>query len=426
MEVKAAGGRAVAKERTGAPACRFCGEALRTTFADLGMSPLSNAYLSAAALRAMEPFYPLHAYVCSSCWLVQVEAFQTPQEIFADYAYFSSYSDSWLEHARRYAESSCRRFGLDARSLVIEVASNDGYLLQYFKQQGIPVLGVEPAANVAKKAQDRDIPTLVNFMGTRTAQELVSRGRRADLVVGNNVFAHVPDLHDFTAGLAQVMKPEGTLTLEFPHLLRLIEGGQFDTIYHEHFSYFSLSTARRVLAHHGLIVFDVDELATHGGSLRVYACLADCANARMTPNAARVLAEESAAGLERVETYSAFAERVRAVKRGLLRFLIEAREQGKSVAGYGAPAKGNTLLNYCGIREDLLAYTVDRNPYKQGRFLPGTHIPIHPPERIAETRPDYVLVLPWNLADEIVQQMSYVRDWGCKFVIPIPQVRVIS
>jgi SAM-dependent methyltransferase len=390
------------------------------------MSPLSNAYLPPEALRAIEPFYPLHAYTCGACWLVQLEAFETPERIFGDYAYFSSYSESWLDHARRFAASALQRFCLGPDSLVIEVASNDGYLLQYFLDFGVPVLGIEPAANVARAAQGRGIPTLVRFMGAALAQELSSEGRQADLLIGNNVFAHVPDLHDFTAGLARTLKPSGTLSLEFPHLLRLIEGHQFDTIYHEHLSYFSLSTATGILARHGLDVFDAEELPTHGGSLRVYACHAAAASSRMSPAPARIIEEERRHGLEQLDTYHGFAEGVRAAKRGLLRFLIDAQEQGKQVVGYGAPAKGNTLLNYCGIREDLLTYTVDRSPHKQGRFLPGTHIPIYAPDRIFETQPDYVLILPWNLRDEIVSQMADIRDWGGMFVVAIPRVEVIS
>lgn len=390
------------------------------------MSPLANTYLPPEALHAMEPFYPLHAYACGSCWLVQVEAFETPDRIFGDYAYFSSYSESWLAHARRFASAARVRFSLGRDSLVVEVASNDGYLLQYFRDVGIPVLGIEPAANVADAARGKGIETRVRFMGEALGRELAAEGRQADLLVGNNVFAHVPDLHDFTAGLALALKSGGTLSLEFPHLLRLIESRQFDTIYHEHFSYFSLASAARVLERHGLAVFDVEELPTHGGSLRVFACHAAQAGARRTAAPARLIDEERRQGLERADTYHGFAEQVRAAKRGLLRFLIDAREAGKQVVGYGAPAKGNTLLNYCGIREDLLAYTVDRSPHKQGHFLPGTHILIHAPERIAETRPDYLLILPWNLRDEIVAQMGHIRTWGGQFVVPIPRVEVIA
>jgi SAM-dependent methyltransferase len=406
--------------------CRFCGAPLTVTFADLGTSPLANSYLSREQLGAKEPFFPLHAYVCAGCRLVQVAEFESAAHIFSEYAYFSSFSESWLEHARRFAEAATRRFALGPKSLVVEVASNDGYLLQYFARSGVPVLGVEPAANVAAAAQAKGIETRVRFMGRALGEELAREGRQADLLVGNNVFAHVPDLHDFTAGLARTLKPAGTLSLEFPHLLRLIEESQFDTIYHEHFSYFSLATAARVLARHGLEVFDVEELATHGGSLRVYAGHAAQAAARRTANPDRVLEAERRGGLERLETYQAFAKQVEATKASLLEFLKKAKRDGKQVVGYGAPAKGNTLLNYCGVGGDLIAYTVDRSPHKQGLFLPGTHIPIHAPERIAETRPAYVLILPWNLRDEIVSQMAHVRTWGGKFVVPVPRVEIVS
>ncbi len=406
--------------------CRHCDRALTTTFVDLGMSPLANDYLPAELLGKMEPFYPLHAFVCDHCFLVQIEAFEAPERIFSDYAYFSSYSTSWLEHARRFSESVRKRFRLDANSLVIEVASNDGYLLQYFRELGVPVLGIEPAANVAKVAQDKGIATISRFMGEALADELVSQGKQADLLVGINVFAHVPDLHDFVSGLGKLLKPRGTLCLEFPHLLRLMEQRQFDTIYHEHFSYFSLLTASRILAHHGLVVFDVEELPTHGGSLRMFACQATESAQRMTLAPERVIAEERRNGLDKLDSYKAFAGDVWAVKRNLLRFLIDAREQGAQVVGYGAPAKGNTLLNFCGVREDLLAYTVDISPHKQGRFLPGTHIPIHAPDQIVKTRPDYLLILPWNLRDEIIAQMAHIRTWGGRFVVPLPKVEVLS
>lgn len=407
------------------PNCRFCSRVLAAPFLDLGMSPIANDFLAAESLGHMEPFYPLRVFVCDECRLVQIEAFEPPEKIFQDYAYFSSYSTSWLEHAKRFAESARKRFALDENSLVVEVASNDGYLLQYFQAVGIPVLGVEPAANVAKVAQDKGIPTVSRFMGVQLADDLVSQGKQADLLSGFNVFAHVPDLHDFVAGLAKVLKPTGTLCLEFPHLLRLIEQRQFDTIYHEHFSYFSLQAASRVLAYHGLAVFDVEEMPTHGGSLRLFACHAAKAADRMTDAPARIVAEEQAAGLDRVESYSSFTDEVSKVKRNLLRFLIDARDQGKHVVGYGAPAKGNTLLNYCGVGPDLLSYTVDASPHKQGLYLPGTHIPIHAPAHIAETRPDYVLILPWNLKNEIVGQMAHIRSWGGKFVVPLPEIEVI-
>lgn len=406
--------------------CRFCGALVEHTFADLGMSPLSNAYLDAEQLGCMERFYPLHARVCGSCLLVQLEAFESPEKIFGDYAYFSSYSESWLRHARQYADTASKRFGLGASSLVVELASNDGYLLQYFVAQGVPVLGIEPAANVAASAQKKGVPTLVRYFGTEVARELSASGRKADLIVANNVLAHVPALNDFVAGIAGLLKPDGVATLEFPHLLRLLQGHQFDTIYHEHFSYFSLGVAEKVFAAHGLTLFDVDELSTHGGSLRIYVRHAENRALPVTNAVQALLGREHAAGLDAVATHGAFAEAIKKSKRALLKFLMDAQEDGKKVAGYGAPAKASTLLNYCGIRTDLLEYTVDRSPHKQGRFLPGVHIPIHAPERIFETRPDYVLILPWNLQDEIVEQMAGIRAWGGRFVVPIPELRVLE
>lgn len=408
-----------------APRCRFCDSPLEVTFADLGMSPPSNAYLRAEDLGRMEPFYPLHAYVCGHCFLVQLEAFQTPAEIFGDYAYFSSYSDTWLAHARRYAEMAIARFDLGPESQVIEVASNDGYLLQYFLEAGIPVLGIEPAANVAAVASGRGIPCLTRFFGVEVARELAAQGRQADLLIGNNVLAHVPDINDFVAGLAIALRPGGTITLEFPHLLQLIRNVQFDTIYHEHFSYLSFLTVERIFAAHGLELYDVEELPTHGGSLRIYA------RHRGAPGVVghavgEMRMRERAAGLENLATYRGFAQRVKIAKRGLLGFLIEAKFAGKRIAAYGAAAKGNTLLNYCGIRGDFIDYVVDRNPHKQGRFLPGTHIPIRHPDEVARTRPDYLLILPWNLKDEIMAQMAHVRSWGGKFVVPIPTTRVFA
>jgi len=406
--------------------CRFCGAQLKLSFADLGMSPPSNSYLEAADLNRMERFYPLHAWVCEKCFLVQLEEFETPEEIFSDYAYFSSYSDSWLAHAKAYTELMIARFGLGASSFVVEIASNDGYLLQYFVAQGVPVLGIEPAANVAAVAEKKGVPTLVKFFGTETATELAAAGRKADLIAGNNVLAHVPDLNDFVRGMSVLLKPGGVVTMEFPHLLRLMQENQFDTIYHEHFSYFSFVVAERVFAAHGLTLFDVEEIPTHGGSLRIYARHAANAALPVSAKVTELRRREQAAGLERAETYHLFAEQVKATKRGLLKFLIAAKESGKRVVGYGAPAKGNTLLNYCGVRSDLVEYTVDRSPHKQGRFLPGVHIPIYPPERIMETRPDYVLILPWNLKDEVVAQMAAIRAWGGRFVVPIPEVSVLD
>lgn len=404
--------------------CRFCGTPLTHTFVDLGMSPLSNSYPHSEDLGRMEPFYPLHARVCDECWLVQLEEFESPQAIFSDYSYFSSYSNSWLAHAKAYTEQMISRFGFDSASHVVEVASNDGYLLRWFKERGVPVLGIEPAANVAKVAEEAGIPTMVRFFGTETARELVAQGRQADLLLGNNVLAHVPDINDFVAGMKILLKPGGIITMEFPHLLQLMENNQFDTIYHEHFSYLSFLTTREIFARHGLTLFDVEELTTHGGSLRIYAHHAEHGNLPVFMNVQRLVGAEIAAGLTQLETYDGFPEKVRETKRRLLEFLIRAKREGKTIVGYGAPAKGNTLLNYCGIRTDFIDYTVDRNPHKQGKFLPGTHIPIHHPDRVRETRPDYLLILPWNLKDEIIEQMEYVREWGCKFVTPIPSIEV--
>jgi hypothetical protein len=408
----------------GSATCRFCGASLRRTFVDLGLSPLCETYPSAADLNRGEKYYPLHVYVCEKCWLVQLEEYETPEQIFSDYAYFSSFSDSWLKHCDKYCEAMKTRFGLDKRSFVVEVASNDGYLLQYFVQRDVPVLGIEPAANVAKVAEQKGVPTLVRFFGTALAKELAAEGRSADLVLGNNVLAQVPDLNDFVEGLKILLKPEGVATLEFPHLLQLIQLNEFDTIYHEHFSYFSLLSTIRIMEAHGLKVFDVDELKSHGGSLRVYACRTESQSHPLTANVAKVLADETRAGLDTVDGYETFARQVKDTKFALVDFLLQAAKQGKKVAGYGAPGKSATLLHYCGIGKDLIEYTVDRSPYKQGRFLPGNHIPIHHPDRIRETKPDYVVILPWNLKDEIMQQLQFIRQWGGRFVVPIPKVAV--
>jgi SAM-dependent methyltransferase len=391
---------------------------------DLGASPLCESFLTAEQLNQMEPFYPLRADVCEQCWLVQLERYVAPEAIFTEYAYFSSYSDSWVRHARDYTELAAERLRLGPDSLVVELASNDGYLLQHFVARGIPVLGIEPAVNVAAAATERGVPTLTRFFGRELAGDLAREGRQADLVVANNVLAQVPDLNSFVAGIARLLKPGGVVTVEFPHLSRLMEGNQFDTIYHEHFSYFSFGTARRIFARHGLTLFDVEELPTHGGSLRLWGRRAEAANGAPSERVAELAAREEAAGLETPAPYAGFGERVAETKRKLLEFLIAVKRQGASVAGYGAPGKGNTLLNYCGIRGDFLDYTVDRNPYKHGRFTPGTRIPIHPPERLAETRPDYILILPWNLKDEIIGQLAYTREWGARFVVPIPEVTV--
>ncbi len=404
--------------------CRFCRAPLSHLLIDLGMSPLCESFLTAAQLDAREPFYPLQVYVCGECFLAQLGQYVSAADIFSEYAYFSSYSDSWLAHARNYVEKTIARFDLTRASQVVELASNDGYLLQYFVAAGIPALGVEPAGNVARRAIERGVPTVVEFFGRAVAQSLVARGQAADLVVANNVLAQVPDLNDFVAGAQVLLKPHGVMTAEFPHLLQTIEQNQFDQIYHEHFSYFSFTTIERVFAAHGLILFDVQELPTHGGSLRIFARHAH-ADERPTEDSVHELrAREEAAGVTKLDRYDRFAEQVRAVKRDLLAFLIAAKRAGKSIVGYGAPGKGNTLLNYCGIRGDFLDYTVDRSTYKQGKFLPGTHIPIFAPERIHETRPDYVLILPWNLRAEITSQLEYIRGWGGRFVIPIPELCV--
>ncbi len=405
--------------------CRICEARLAVSFCDLGMSPLSNAYLDTEKLGDMEPFYPLHARVCGECFLVQLDEFETPAAIFSDYAYFSSYSDSWLAHAKQYTDAVIRRFKLGASHRVVEVASNDGYLLRYFKERGVAVLGVEPAANVAQVAKQAGIPTVVRFFGIETARALVTEGHSADLLVGNNVLAHVPDVNDFVAGMKILLKPGGVITMEFPHLMRLMAENQFDTIYHEHFSYFSLLTAQQLFARHGLVLFDVEELSTHGGSLRIYGRHLEDGSKPIDAKVPSLIARERTAGLAQIETYASFAEQVRETKRKLLEFLIVAKREGKTVVGYGAPAKGNTLLNYCGVRGDFLEYTVDRSPHKQDKFLPGTRIPVYSPDRIRETRPDYVLILPWNLKDEIVEQMAHIREWGGKFVVPIPEVQVV-
>jgi SAM-dependent methyltransferase len=404
--------------------CRFCGGPL-AEFVDLGMSPLCESYLAKDQLNSMEPFYPLAAYVCRDCLLVQLQEYVAPEHIFSEYAYFSAYSDAWLDHARRYVEAMTERLGLGRESRVIELGSNDGYLLQFFVERGIPVLGIDPAANVARAAEARGVRTLVKFFGVETARELVEEGIQADLVLGNNVLAQVANLNSFVEGIRSILKPNGVCTIEFPHLLKTMAGNQFDQIYHEHFSYFTALTAEKVFAAQGMRIFDVEELWTHGGSLRIYACHAGDATHPSLPSVSEFARNEREAGLHRLETYADFADRVRATKRKLLSFLIEAKSRGKSLAGYGAPGKGNTLLNYCGIRTDFLDYTVDRNPYKQGKYLPGTHIPIFAPEKIAETKPDYVLILPWNLKDEITAQLNYIRGWGAKFVVPIPKVSVI-
>lgn len=407
--------------------CRFCGHSLHISVADLGMSPVSNDNIKPEKLSAMEPFYPLHAYVCEQCWLVQLQQFQAADAIFSDeYAYFSSYSKSWMEHARQYALKVTDRFGINKQSQVVEIASNDGYLLKNFIPIGARILGVEPCANVAKAAEELGIPSLVKFFGVNTAKEMVADGIRADLLVGNNVLAHVPDLNDFVEGMKILLAPQGVITIEFPHLKKLVEFNQFDTIYHEHFSYFSLVTVEKVFAEFGLVIFDVEEIPTHGGSLRIYA-RHNADDSRPVLESVNTLRElEIQTGYTDVGIYTSYAEKVKETKRRLLSFLIEAKGQGKTIVGYGAPAKGNTLLNYCGVRNDFIDFTVDLSPHKQGMFLPGTHLPIYSPEKISETKPDYVLILPWNLKEEIMQQMAHIRQWCGRFVVPIPELQVLG
>lgn len=407
---------------TAAKRCRFCEAKLERTFVDLGMSPLCERYPSISDLNYGEMYYPLHVRVCDSCFLVQLEEYENRESIFSDYPYFSSYSDSWLRHAECYCNQMTERLRLGPHNFVVEVASNDGYLLQYFVRQNVPTLGIEPAANVAKVAIEKGVPTRVGFFGTQLAQEMAAEGRCADLVLGNNVLAQVPDLNDFVEGLKILLKPRGVLTLEFPHLLQLIERNELDTIYHEHFSYFSMLTTTKILASHGLKVFDVDELPTHGGSLRVYACREEDQTRAIEPSVRRLLETERNANLHLPEGYLTFARKVQTTKFALLEFLLNAAREHKTVVGYGAPGKSATLLHYCGIGKDLIEYTVDRSPYKQGRFLPGTHIPIYHPDRILETKPDYVVILPWNLKDEIMEQLKFIRQWGGRFVVPIPEV----
>jgi SAM-dependent methyltransferase len=407
-----------------ATGCRACGGALHP-FVDLGVSPPCEGFLAAAQLAGPETFYPLDVRICPACWLAQLPEHVSPASIFTEYAYFSSYSEAWLRHARDYAAMAAARFGLGARSFVVEVASNDGYLLRNMVARGIPCLGIEPARNVAAAAEAMGVPTLVDFFGRALARRLAAEGRTADLIIGNNVLAQVPDLNDFVAGLAALLKPEGVVTLEFPHLARLIAGTQFDTIYHEHFSYFSLASVQSLFAAHGLRLFDVEELWTHGGSLRVYGCRADAARGS-GPAVARLLAAEEEAGLHDLATYAAFAERVQRVKHDLLTLLIGLKRQGARIAGYGAPGKGNTLLNYCGIRTDLLEFTVDRNPYKWGRYLPGTRIPIREPQALEAARPDYVLILPWNLRAEIARQLAPLTARGTRLIVPIPQPEILD
>jgi SAM-dependent methyltransferase len=408
----------------GAIGCRSCGATLRHSFVDLGSSPLANSFLTPDQLLRAEPFYSLNAYVCESCYLVQLPVFEGSESIFRNYAYFSSYSDSWLAHAKSYVRMMVERFRIGPDWTVIEIGSNDGYLLRYFRERGIPVTGIEPAENVAKAAREIGIQTINDFFTRELARQIATEGKRADLLIGNNVLAHVPALNDFVAGMKTLLNPRGVVTMEFPHLLRLLEEKQFDTIYHEHFSYFSFFTARNIFAKNGLTIFDVEELSTHGGSLRIFACHSEDASRPEGGNVSRLIAREQAAGLTDLGRYLTFNETVKEAKRNILEFLIGEKKFGTSIAAYGAPAKGNTLLNYCGIGTDFVEYTVDRNPHKQGLFLPGSRIPIFPPGKIQETRPDVLLILPWNLKEEIMGQASFIRQWGGRFVIMVPEIRV--
>lgn len=404
--------------------CRFCAAPLEHSFADLGMSALCQSQVAPEKYNHYEPFYPLHAYVCGKCFLVQLEEFVSPAEIFGEYAYFSSFSDSWLNHVKAYSDKMVERFGIGSKSQVIEIASNDGYLLQWFKEKGIPVLGIEPAANVAAAAVKKGIPSVVKFFGKKTADEVAAEHGKADLLLGNNVLAHVPDLMDFVGGMKILLKPTGVITMEFPHLMQLMQQNQLDTIYHEHFSYFSFTTVEKVFAAHDLTLFDVEELPTHGGSLRIYGRHAEDASKPVGPRVADLKAREDRAGFNRLEGYLAFNEKAKETKRQVLDFLIKAKRAGKTIVQYGAAGKSNTLLNYCGIRKDFMEYAVDRNPYKQFNYLAGTRIPVYPPDKIKETKPDYLFIGVWNLKDEIMAQTAYIREWGGKWIVPIPEPKV--
>ncbi len=407
--------------------CRFCASPLQHSVVDLGMSPLCQKHVTPENANKLEKFFPLHAFVCHSCWLVQLDEFASPEEIFADeYAYFSSYSDSWLQHAKNYTEKMITEFDIDENALVAEIASNDGYLLQWFVKKGIPILGIEPAGNCAEVARSKGVRTEVRFFGIETAKALSEKYKKASLLLGNNVLAHVPDINDFVGGMKIMLAEGGIITMEFPHLQRLIEENQFDTIYHEHFSYLSFTTVQHIFAHHGIRLFHVEELPTHGGSIRIFGKHESDESKPVRESVREMLEREEALGFKTLAFYTRFEEQVKETKRKLIEFLIQAKRAGKTVVGYGAPGKGNTLLNYCGIRTDFIDYTVDRSPHKQGNFLPGSRIPIYAPEHIRETKPDYVLILPWNLKKEISEQMSFIRDWGGKFVIPIPEVQILD
>lgn len=406
--------------------CRLCGDDLKLTMVDLGMHPLCESFLTGEQIHEMEPFYPLHVRVCQNCYLAQIGDFVPPEAIFDEYAYFSSYSSAWLDHARRYAVAVTERFGLGENSRIIEVASNDGYLLQYFKESGLDVLGIEPSWNVANVAIEKGIPTITEFFGVELGRRLADEGRTADLLVANNVLAHTPDINGFVGGVVSALKPTGVATFEFPHLMRLIDENQFDTIYHEHWSYISLGAAMLLFEKHGLVIFDVEELWTHGGSLRLFVRHAANDSMKVEDTVGDLLRREEAFGLTDPETYVRFADRVAECKRKLLSTLVELKDEGASIAIYGAAGKGNTLLNYCRIGTDFVDYACDLNPYKHGRFTPGTHIPIYPPTKIAETRPDVVMILPWNIKEEIMAQLAYISEWGGRFLIPIPEATLVE
>lgn len=412
------------KQSSGTQSCRYCGEELKHTLVDLGMSPLCETLIDKTQLNDMEPFYPLHVYVCGQCFLVQLNEYVTPADIFSEYAYFSSYSDSWVEHAKRYVHMMIDRFSLTNKTKVMEIASNDGYLLQHFVAENVPVLGIEPAVNVAKVAIEKGIPSITQFFGVETAKQIAAGQGRAQILLGNNVLAHVPDINDFVGGMKILLAPGGVITMEFPHLMCLMDLNQFDTIYHEHFSYLSIYAVAQIFENHGLRLFDVEELSTHGGSLRIFAKHNDDNSNPVTDRLNELKERELTWGVNKLDTYRRYEEKVAETKRKILEFLIQAKREGKSVVGYGAPGKGNTLLNFCGIRTDFIDYTVDRNPYKHGKFTAGCHIPIFSPDKIIETKPDYIFILPWNLKDEISKQLAYTRDWGAKLVVPIPELMV--
>ncbi|HAZ10386.1 MAG TPA: SAM-dependent methyltransferase [Candidatus Omnitrophica bacterium] len=405
--------------------CRFCNKQINQLFLSLGSSPLANSYLTKEQLHKMEPFYPLEVYICGNCLLVQLQEFESPENIFGNYSYMSSYSNTWLKHAKEYVDKAIDCFGINRHSFVIEIASNDGYLLQYFVQRGVPVLGIEPASNVAEIARKKGVPTESVFFGVEIAKQLASKGKFADLLLGNNVLAHVPDLNNFVKGLKIILKPDGIITMEFPHLMNLINNVQFDTIYHEHFSYFSFFTVEKVFLDHGLVIFDVEELTTHGGSLRIYARHKENKIPAVSDRVRKLRQQEKKMGCCSINYYNCFNDKVKEAKREILKFLVKAKDNKKVIVAYGAPAKGNTLINYCGIKTDLIDYTVDKNPHKQGLFLPGSHIPIEHPDKIKQTKPDYIFILPWNIKDEIIEQLSFVKDWGAEFIIPIPEIQVI-